>query len=150
MIKFIGEYKVKLDDKGRLVFPSPFKNLVSGQKPCLFVVKKDIFADCLEMYAYEEWERQSEKVRSMLNPFNREHAEFWRAYTRNRAVVEPDPKLGRITIPKKLLETIGVDKEVVFSGNDDKIEIRKKKKYESSNISEERFVSLAGKISGQI
>ena len=45
MIKFIGEYKVKLDDKGRLVFPSPFKNLVSGQKPCLFVVKKDIFAE---------------------------------------------------------------------------------------------------------
>ena len=102
------------------------------------------------MYAYEEWERQSEKVRSMLNPFNREHAEFWRAYTRNRAVVEPDPKLGRITIPKKLLETIGVDKEVVFSGNDDKIEISAAEKYESSNISEERFVSLAGKISGQI
>ena len=123
MAKFIGEYTVKIDDKGRLVFPSAFKNVMSDGEEMKFVIKKDIFADCLEMYTYAEWEKQSEDVKSRLNFFNRKHALFWREYMRDRAVVEPDSKIGRISIPKKLLEAIGVNKEVVFAGSDFKIEI---------------------------
>lgn len=61
---------------------------------------------------------------------------------RNRAIVEPDSKLGRISIPKKLLESIGAGKDVVFSGNDHKIEIWAKDKYESSAISGDDFIAL--------
>ena len=112
-----------------------------------FVIKKDIFEDCLGMYTYSEWERQSEELKAKLNFFNRKHAAFWREYMRNRAIVEPDSKLGRITVPKKLLEAIGVDKEVVFSGNDHKIEIWAKDRYESGAVSEEEIISLAGMFS---
>lgn len=140
---FIGEYTVKVDDKGRLVFPSAFKNAVPPGEDPRFVIKKDIFADCLEMFTFAEWERQSEEVKSRLNFFNRQHALFWREYMRNRAVVEPDPKLGRISIPKKLLEDIGVNKEVVFAGNDFKIEIWAREKYSDTGISGEEFISLA-------
>ena len=66
---------------------------------------------------------------------------------RDRAVVEPDPKLGRVSIPKKLLESIGVTKEVVFSGNDYKIEIWAKENYEASAISNEEFLNIAGQLS---
>ncbi len=104
MVTFIGEYSGKIDDKGRVVFPSPFKSLMPSEGDQRLVVKKDIFEDCLEMYTFEEWERQSEEVKSKLNIFNRAHAAFWREYMRDRAVVEPDAKLGRISIPKKLLE----------------------------------------------
>ena len=149
MVKFIGEYRAKMDDKGRLVFPSAFKALLPEGKPQLFVIKKDIFEDCLEMYTYEEWERQSEEVKSRLNFFNRAHSTFWREYMRNRAVVEPDPKLGRIAIPKKLSESIGIIKDVVFSGNDHKIEIWPAEKYEMSEISSESFIALSGILSGQ-
>lgn len=114
-----------------------------------FVLKKDIFEDCLEMYTYEEWERQSMEVKSKLNMFNREHATFWREYMRDRAVVEPDGKIGRLSIPKKLLESIGVTKEVVFSGNDYKIEIWAKEKFEASHISNDQYIALAEKISQQ-
>ena len=72
---------------------------------------------------------------------------FWREYMRNRSLVEPDGKVGRINIPKKLLESIGADKEVVFSGNDHKIEIWAKERYESNEISNEDFVALAGMLS---
>ena len=65
----------------------------------------------------------------------------------NCAMVEPDARLGRISIPKKLLEMIGVTKEVVFSGNDYKIEIWAKEKFESSVISSEEFISIAGSLS---
>ena len=147
MVKFIGEYSGKVDDKGRIIFPSAFKSLMQNEGDMRFVIKKDIFEDCLGMYTYSEWERQSEEMKAKLNFFNRKHAAFWREYMRNRAIVEPDSKLGRITVPKKLLEAIGVDKEVVFSGNDHKIEIWAKDRYESGAVSEEEIISLAGMFS---
>ena len=148
MVKFIGEYNVKVDDKGRVIFPAAFKGVMPAGGDMRFVVRKDIFEQCLEMYTLAEWERQSELVRSKLNiTFNEKHAKFWRAYMHNSAIVEPDAKLGRISIPKKLLELIGVTKEVVFSGNDHKIEIWAKESFESSVISNEEFVSIADMLS---
>ena len=147
MNTFIGEYTVKIDDKGRMVFPSAFKSLMPADGDMRFVIKKDIFEDCLEMYTFEEWERQSSEVKSRLNFFNRDHAMFWREYMRDRAIVEPDGKVGRISVPKKLLEAIGVNKEVVFSGNDYKIEIWARDKFEEARISNEQYISLAGMLS---
>lgn len=147
MNTFIGEYTVKIDDKGRMVFPSAFKSLMPADGDMRFIIKKDIFEDCLEMYTFEEWERQSSEVKSRLNFFNRDHAMFWREYMRDRAIVEPDGKVGRISVPKKLLEAIGVNKEVVFSGNDYKIEIWAREKFEEARISNERYISLAGMLS---
>ena len=147
MNTFIGEYTVKIDDKGRMVFPSAFKSLMPADGDMRFVIKKDIFEDCLEMYTFEEWERQSSEVKSRLNFFNRDHAMFWRDYMRDRAIVQPDGKVGRICVPKKLLEAIGVNKEVVFSGNDYKIEIWAREKFEEARISNEQYISLAGMLS---
>ena len=148
MIRFFGEHSAKVDDKGRVVFPAAYKGIMPAEGDMRFVVRKDTFANCLEMYTYSEWERQSEEVRSRLNPaFNEHHAKFWRAYLHNCAVVEPDAKLGRLSIPKKLLEMIGVSKEVVFSGNDYKIEIWAKENFESSVISNEEFISIDGSLS---
>lgn len=147
MVKFIGEYKSKLDDKGRLIFPSAFKALM-GEESLRFVVKHDLFSDCLSIYTYSEWERESESIKSKLNFFNKEHSMFWRAYMNNRAIIEPDQKFGRITIPKSLLDSINVKKDVIFSGNDHKIELWAKESFDSSKISEEEIVSLAEKILG--
>ena len=101
------------------------------------------------MYTYDEWSRESEDLKSKLNFFDRRHELFWRQYMRDRALVEPDGKLGRISIPRKLLDSIGAEKEVVFCGNDHKIEIWARDKFVSSGISNEEFVSLAGEIFGQ-
>ena len=147
MVNFIGEYTVKIDDKGRLVFPSALKNLMPEGSDKRFVIKKGIFAPCLEMYSFEEWEKQSREVRSKLNPFNREHEIFWREYMRNRDVVEPDAKLGRISISRKLLDAIGVNKEVVFSGNDYKIEIWAREEFERSEIPNEEYLAIDDKLS---
>lgn len=149
MVTFIGEYSAKIDDKGRVVFPSPLKGMMPDGGDMRFVIKKDIFEPCLEMYTFEEWERQSADVKAQLNFFKKDHAIFWREYMRDRAIVEPDAKIGRITIPKKLLDSIGVTKEVVFSGNDYKIEIWAKEKFEASGISEEAYLAIAERLSQQ-
>lgn len=66
---------------------------------------------------------------------------------RDRDIVEPDAKFGRISIRAKLLAEIGVNKEVVFSGNDFKIEIWAKEKFEASALSEEEFIAIAESLS---
>ncbi len=147
MVTFVGEYTGKIDDKGRVVFPSAFKSLMPAEGDMRFVVKKDIYEDCLEMYTFEEWEQQSQRVKSELNFFNRAHADFWREYMRDRAIVEPDAKLGRLSIPKKLLELIGATKEVVFSGIDYKIEIWAKERFNSRPGSKENFFVVAEQLS---
>lgn len=146
MSSFYGKYGSKLDDKGRLVFPAPFKNALPEDADMEFVVRKDIFAPCLEVYPIKEWERQEAEVRSRLNFFNEEHAKFWRAYTQDCIKVTPDAKFGRITISKELLMLIDVQKEVEFVGNGFKIEIWAKEKYEASKISNEEFVAIAGRL----
>lgn len=122
MTKFIGEYRAKVDDKGRLVFPSAFKAVLKDE-PLRFVVKKDPFDLCLSIYTDSEWERMSEEIKSRLNFFKPEHNRLWRVFMSNRALIEPDPKLGRVAIPKALLDLIQVKKEVVFKGLDHKIEL---------------------------
>ncbi|MDD2424567.1 MAG: hypothetical protein PHP30_01480 [Bacteroidales bacterium] len=147
MIKFIGEYTVKLDDKGRLILPSAFKSVID-ENDLRFVIKKDLFANCLEMFTYSEWLRESESVKSRLNFFNREHTLFWREYTRDRALVEPAEKLGRISVPKRMLDQIGVTREVVFAGSDHKIEIWAKENYQETKLQESEYIKLAEKILG--
>ncbi len=148
MNSFFGEHTAKVDDKGRLVFPAAFKSIMPADGDMRFIVKKDIFADCLEMYTMSEWDRQSEEIRSKLNlAFNETHAKFWRAYMHNCALVEPDAKMGRITVPKKLLEMIDVTKEVVFAGKGHKIEIWAKENHLAAIISSEEVTSIAGSLS---
>ena len=147
MVTFIGEYTSKIDDKGRMVFPAPLKGVLPPGSDMRFVIKKDLFEPCLQMYTLEEWDKQSAEVKSKLNFFNRQHAIFWREYMRDRDVVEPDAKLGRITVSRKLLDAIGVTKEVVFSGNDFKIEIWAKEEFEKNRIPNSEYIAIAESLS---
>ncbi len=147
MVTFIGEYTSKIDDKGRMVFPAPLKGVLPPGSDMRFVIKKDLFEPCLQMYTMEEWEHTSAEVKSKLNFFNKQHAIFWREYMRDRDVVEPDAKLGRITVSRKLLDSIGVTKEVVFSGNDFKIEIWAKEEFEKQRIPNEEYIAIAESLS---
>lgn len=147
MATFIGEYSARIDDRGRLVFPAPFKACISENATGKLVVKKSIYDKCLEIYTYEEWEEQSTKLKNSLNFFNPKHVQFYREFMRDRDVVQPDPKFGRIAIAKSLLDSIGADKSVVFFGTDFKIELWAKEKFEESRISHEEYVSIAESLS---
>ncbi|MCQ2157490.1 MAG: hypothetical protein MJY53_03765 [Bacteroidales bacterium] len=147
MVTFIGKYNSKVDDKGRLVFPSPFKGAVPPGSDMRFVIKKSLYDDCLEMWSYEEWEREAEKIREGLDFFNPQHVQFWREYMRDCDVVEPDAKLGRISISRYLLDAISVTKDVVFFGVNFKIEIWAAEKFGDSKVSKEDYVAIAQSLS---
>lgn len=147
MISFIGKYTSRLDEKGRLVFPAPLKGALSPDADTRFVVKKDIFRRCLEMLTYEEWTRETDEMKSRLDFLNPQHARFWSYYTSENYIVRPDDKLGRISIPRELLDYIGATKEVVFSGGVFKIEIWSKEGYEQNQITQDEFIAIAESLS---
>lgn len=147
MVTFIGTYTSKVDDKGRLVFPAPFKGAVPPGEDMRFVIKKSLYSDSLDMYSYQEWELESGKIRESLDFFNPEHVSFWREYMSDCVVVEPDAKFGRISIPRYLLDAIGVGKDVAFFGVNFKIEIWAKEKFEESRISKDKYIAIAKSLS---
>jgi MraZ protein len=147
MATFIGDYTGKVDAKGRLTFPSALKKQMGSASEDRFVVKKDIFEKCLVLYPMEEWERQNTLIRNRINPYNKEHNKFLRNFYKGTAEVILDGN-NRILIPKRLLDLVGISKEVVLAGQDGKIEIWDKQLYEQVDEPEEDFANLAEKIMG--
>ncbi|MGQ9846866.1 MAG: division/cell wall cluster transcriptional repressor MraZ [Bacteroidales bacterium] len=147
MITFIGDYPCKVDSKGRILLPSAFKKQMGDRIIDRFVIKKSIFEKSLLMYPYEEWERQISNLRSKINPYNREHAEFLREFFKGTAEITLDNN-NRLLIPKRLLDWADIKTDVILAGQDDKIVIWDKERYESQTLSDEAFASLAEKILG--
>ena len=145
MSSFIGEYTCKVDVKGRLSFPSAFKRQLDEKALSRFVVKSDIFENCLILYPYDEWEIQVSRLRKKINPYKREHNNFLRGFFKGTAEVVLDSN-NRLLIPKKLMELITQGKEVVLFGQDGKIEIWDKEKYEQLDDSNDDFASSAEKL----
>lgn len=149
MTNFIGDYTCKLDAKGRVLLPAAFKKQMSSADKDRFVIKKDIFARCLVLYPIEEWERQNIIIRSRINPYKREHNEFLRAFYKGTADVTLDGN-NRLLIPRKLIEVIGGNNEIVLAGQYNKIEMWPKDAYDRIDGTNDEFASLAEKILGSI
>jgi len=144
---FVGEYIAKLDDKGRMVFPAELR-AQSGASNTQYMVHKSIYDNSLEIYTLEAWAKYSEEIRVKINPSTREGSKLWEEFNRHRDTVTPDEKTGRILILKHLLDMIGVQKEVVFTGLDFKIKLRAKENV-GSVMSGEEFADLFDKMMRQ-
>ena len=149
MTGFFGTHNAKFDDKGRVVIPSAIKGAVPADQ-LRFVIRKDRNSNCLEMFTWQEWEAMSQAVRAKLDlAFNANDIRYWRTFMSNTITVVPDAKLGRITIPREILDKAGIDKEVVFLGVDYKVEIWAKEEIEGGRLSADEFRMLGRKISGR-
>jgi MraZ protein len=147
MINFIGDYTVRLDPKGRLSFPAAFKKQIREALQDGFVLKQDVFENCLILYPMEEWERQNKIIRSRTNPYNKEHARFLRRFFSGTAEVSLDAN-NRMLIPKRLLEFANIQSELVMAGQSGKIEIWASEEYGKVSVADEDFAAMAEKILG--
>lgn len=147
MATFIGDYSCKIDSKGRLIFPSSLKKQGGASLANHFVVRRDIFENCLVLFTGEDWEEQMKKIRSRINPYNREHNVFLRNFFKGTAELTLDSS-NRLLIPRKLLELAGIEKEVILAGQDGRIEIWASEKYDAIDMPAENFADLAEKLLG--
>jgi MraZ protein len=140
MANFFGEYTVILDDKGRLVLPSKFRDAEA-----VFVIEKGLEEPFLEMYAKKEWEQHAEEKKKEFDFYDAEDRKLWRSYMNTCIDVVPDEKTGRIVIPARLLNKIGVKKEVVFAGQYRNIEIWAKETWENIGMLDDKEYDVAMK-----
>jgi len=147
MATFIGEYTCKVDTKGRIILPMTFKKQMPSGAQDHFVVREDIFENCLVLYSIEDWNRQLEKIRRRINPYNREHNMFLRNFFKGTAELLLDGN-NRMLIPKRLLDMIGAERDVVLAGQDGRIEIWAAAVYDKIDMPSGDFANLAEKLMG--
>ena len=148
MAAFIGDFTCKLDAKGRIVLPAPFKKIMVANGSDRFVLRKSLYDNCLVLTPFNLWEQELEKIRARINPYNRDHNRFMRAFFRGLSEVSFDGN-GRILIPRKLKEEIDAEQEVVLTGVDNNIEIWDKNRYLDSEIDPDELGRLAEDILGK-
>jgi MraZ protein len=147
MSTFIGDYNCRLDVKGRVILPSAFKKQMPPAAEDRFVVRRDIFEKCLVLYSIDDWNRQLDKIRSRINPYNREHNIFLRNYFKGTAEVALDSS-NRLLIPRRLLDLAGIGKDVVLAGQDGRIEMWAEEVYARIDMPSDDFANLAEKLLG--
>ena len=146
MVTFIGDFECRADTKGRIVLPAAFKKAV-GQKDLRFVARKHIFENCLDIYPFNHWEELLNELREKLNPYNRKHDALIRSFFKS-AIDLPLDGNGRFLIPRRLMEQIGAERDVILVGIDKKIELWTKSAYDLMKDNYEEVSALTEEILG--
>ena len=126
-----------------------FKKQMPADAQDHFVVKKDMHVKCLILYAKDDWERHLEKIRKNTNRFNPEHSAFLRNYYMGTAELTLDNS-NRILVPKRLMDLIDADRDVVLAGQDNMIEIWPADKYNTMAMPPEDLSELSEKLLGNL
>ena len=148
MITFTGEHPCKIDAKGRVLFPVGLKRQMGIEIQDRFALRKNIFTKSLDILPWTEWELQLKKLRSRINPYNREHNEFVTEFFKGTADVTLDGS-GRLLVPKLLADWLEIKNgDIMMVGQMGRIQLWDHSAYSSRSMSEEAFASLAEKLLG--
>ncbi len=129
----IGEYHHNIDEKGRLIIPSKFRDEIGAS----FVVTRGLDG-CLFVYSLIEWEKIVSKLKKL--PFTKKDARTFTRFFLSSATVCEFDKQGRINLVNSLIEYAGLKKECVIIGVNDRLEIWALDKF--NNLMEENFDKL--------
>jgi transcriptional regulator MraZ len=115
-----GVAKLTLDDKGRIAFPSRYREGLMGECAGNMVMTVD-HEDRLIIYPLYEWEKVEIKLQK-LSSFKKAEAKIKRLYLGHAHDCKMD-KNGRMTIPPYLREKTKLEKQVVLLGVGNKFEL---------------------------
>lgn len=124
MNMFIGEFHHTIDDKGRIIIPSKFREKLGNQ----FIITRGI-DNCLFVYSYDDWMNITNKLNSL--PFTKRDARvFNRFFLSGATDVELD-KQGRVNISSPLISYANLTKDCVIIGTGDRLEIWAKESWDN-------------------
>ena len=115
-----GVTKVTLDDKGRIVLPTRYREQISAQSQGKLVVTVDR-EQCLLIYPLPEWEQTERKLMSLpsLHPQSRK---LQRLMVGHATDVELDGH-GRFLLPAELREFAGLQRLGMLVGQGNRFEL---------------------------
>ena len=139
---FLGQFQHNLDDKGRLMIPARFRELLDGRA---YITQG--FDRCLMVMTDSYFKQVSESLNSMnlADPNARllRRMIFGTAYP-----VEVD-KVGRVLVPQALREFAGLDGEAIVTGQGEYFEVwtpatwdEQVKQIQDTDTNNQRFATL--------
>ncbi|MCY4646273.1 MAG: cell division/cell wall cluster transcriptional repressor MraZ [Gammaproteobacteria bacterium] len=117
MSGFLGRYEKRLDDKGRLSLPVPFRRAAADGPLVLLQYQ----ASALTLFPGTAWGKIQERLMEYRRS-DRSAAAYVRRITSFAVEVTPD-KVGRFLIPGWLQEAASLEGDVLVVGSLDRIEI---------------------------
>ena len=117
MSGFLGSYVHQVDEKGRLSLPASFRRGVT-EGPLVVV---QVHGSALTLYPEETWKGVEERLLELLRR-QPESRPYVLGITANAVEVMPD-KQGRILVPQRLLQAVGVSESALLVGVIDRIEV---------------------------
>ena len=130
MTALFGEYRHKVDAKGRLTLPSPFRKALTEETQLVVVPStKNEFLSVYTAEGFETWVDALFEKRGGFNPSDRMHV-LARTKLNASAVSSSMDSVGRINLAPKQRELAGLDKDVVLIGNTDHFDIWDAKRWD--------------------
>jgi len=134
--RFRGESVHKVDAKGRVSIPAPFRRVLEegdpdwspGKNPTFVIIYGDKKQAFLRGYSIEGADALDDKV-AKLGDFDPERRILERMLNAQSVYASVDEN-GRIVLSQKLREKAGIAKEATFAGMGDKFEIWNPDRYE--------------------
>lgn len=138
--RFRGESQHKVDAKGRVSIPASFRRVLeasdpnwkSGEYPELVIVYGDHRRNYLECYTMEAIEEVDTKI-DALPRGSMERKMLQRLFHGQSHPTNVD-ETGRLVLPAKLREKIGLDKEAFFIAAGDTFQIWNPETYEKEEL----------------
>lgn len=121
---FSGEFSQNLDVKNRIIVPAKLRSLLGEE----FVISRGM-ENTISLYTLEKWEQLNTKL-SKLSVTKKSHRLLTRFFLSGASELSHD-KMGRILIPKSLKEFAKLEKECIFIGVGDHIELWNKQAWEA-------------------
>ncbi|WP_334072070.1 MULTISPECIES: division/cell wall cluster transcriptional repressor MraZ [Paenibacillus] len=137
---FMGEFQHSIDEKGRIIIPAKFRDLLGTS----FVVTRGL-DQCLFVYPQQEWEVLEQKLKAL--PLMKSDARaFTRFFFSGATECEWD-KQGRVNLPPNLRQYAKLEKDCVVLGVSNRVEIWSRDIWEHYfQQSEDTFNEIAEKL----
>jgi|SRR5690625_2578418 len=134
---FMGEFQHNIDQKGRIIVPSKFREGLGDR----FVVTRGL-DKCLFAYPMDEWKELEKKLKKL--PLTKKDARAFTRFFFSGAVECELDKQGRINIPQTLRQYASLEKECVVIGVSERIELWSSETWtDYVTESEESFADIA-------
>ena len=112
----IGEYHHNIDEKGRLIIPTKFRDEIGSN----FIITRGLDG-CLFIYAMDTWNKIVSKLQTL--PFTKKDARTFNRFFLSSATTIEFDRQGRINIPSNLITYANIKKECTIIGVNDRLEV---------------------------
>lgn len=108
---FVGKHRHTVDEKLRLKLPSQFRDSISGDK---LIIAKGSGVPCLTVYTETAWNEFIEPIRKQA-AYDHNYQRYLRMLASEAVSIRIDTQ-NRILLPRELMDTVGITKDVIVVG----------------------------------